>query len=1048
MKKLLFLSVFILIIPFVSAGEYDRGWLHIIHTDNVSCGEECLAYVNITVKKDFTFENFYKFLDLNETVPFRIQFKNDWGNEWHEFDYLTDYIPKKTTGYFKITAFKENIQNIKWGVPQINLDPVWYGLDFGWETVNDTNYYHLWNEEQDYYFNTTNGLHLANKYAEPWSKDEICLNYASESICQSTHNFTSQIINNTNQINLTLNYSNNIITYILNRNDSNLSISVDSSADSITWKTWDVDVGESNNDYLWLDEFFLLNESFAVVNNNVSDAWVYYGDFVTGQNIWTSFNTFQPHLVRANNTQSTITIYSNSTNFRWLDALCSVGCTMTAPSSDPDITIGGSYTTTERMTYSGTCSGTKTTGTQWYDGSSYSYITSSTNLSTSTNNPYTHFICRLGVCINSRTVTGDNVGVYSQRTYCCYGSTCTASGTQTITVNEPAPVTCDYSNVGSDIVLTGDSNDCYNFTSSNVVFDCDSYDLNGENPISDYLFVTNGYSNITVDNCDIYGYPQTFNVSGGENFSWINNTVQDGLVESSSDAIINAIRISNTGGFTFFMNNSWADTFLNNTNKGVVSLNENYVFLLSNVTNINISMLTINNWSGIYYISSEGFFYSRDNGQPFSANNINNFTIEYMYVNNTGSTDFICGGENINNLFVHGSCFDGLYYELYGNNSVIENTNVCNSPSNAVIFNDYVYNATINNISIDSFSNDVSVSSCVRSYSDASNINIYNINCYGNNLTKLAYIDSSNVDAENLTATNTGDFSNAIDTGAIKSGEQADNWFFRNTSIDGFNFTRVRSGAVIVRGYNHTYHNLIIKNGLGNGIVFTQYDDHEFYNTSISNVSSYDIYKFIGSNMTFMNSSYNKSGVYFASAGLLYNGYYETINVSSEGFPLSGANVSIYNLSGDLIHFGTTNAQGKVSFEVLEYLQTDDGDYVEGCTGSDAVFKCYTPHNATANSTDFANNFTEFYVNYSKTINIILSVGVIDPCTPPSSGNWTINQFCHWQSGFYFNNWIYFNTGSSILQNNTNISVKGWIKNGTGVFTWNMTPNTYRNVTG
>jgi len=70
---------------------------------------------------------------------------------------------------FIVILFITFVYSSSWD--ETNIDKI--GIEFN----SSSNIYHLWNEEEDYYINTTSGIQLTNNYQEYWSHNVLCLNF-------------------------------------------------------------------------------------------------------------------------------------------------------------------------------------------------------------------------------------------------------------------------------------------------------------------------------------------------------------------------------------------------------------------------------------------------------------------------------------------------------------------------------------------------------------------------------------------------------------------------------------------------------------------------------------------------------------------------------------------------------------------------------------------------------------------------------------------------------------------------------------------------------
>ncbi len=91
-------------------------------------------------------------------------------------------FPAYTTKHFMLAGIKKNPSDtIKWGfgVADEFLDPVWFGedRDIGYEFLDNNSVVHIWNTQDDYYFNRTSGIQFTNHFQEYWTKNIFCIGY-------------------------------------------------------------------------------------------------------------------------------------------------------------------------------------------------------------------------------------------------------------------------------------------------------------------------------------------------------------------------------------------------------------------------------------------------------------------------------------------------------------------------------------------------------------------------------------------------------------------------------------------------------------------------------------------------------------------------------------------------------------------------------------------------------------------------------------------------------------------------------------------------------
>jgi len=168
-------------------------------------------------------------------------------------------------------------------------------------------------------------------------------------------------------------------------------------------------------------------------------------------------------------------------------------------------------------------------------------------------------------------------------------------------------------------------------------------------------------------------------------------------------------------------------------------------------------------------------------------------------------------------------------------------------------------------------------------------------------------------------------------------------------------------------------------------------------NSNFTDIDGYSAkYSFAnGKRWNFINSIFNKSAIYYEGSTVTTSVYFTTgLNITDASYTgIEDANIEIYNNNSILISEGITNSDGLVYFDILEYNQTDDATYVEGCQGgNDADLICQTPHNLSANKVGWSTNSTIINASLTQTINLILNIISSDSCScPGDANNWEID---------------------------------------------------------
>lgn len=1014
--KWLVLILLICLIPSVIAGEVETNQYRAWYSEDITCGEECISYFNITMKKrSISLGNIEKFIEYHSNIDvLRIHI---YDNGWRKVDLENDTLEKNVETMFRLTAFKENTENGKWSVPSFGIDPWWYGTDFGWEYVNDSNYIHLWNEHNDYYFNTSNGVILANKYAEPWSKDEICIDYINESICQLTHNF-DRVINEVfnESINITFNRSDIKITYQLNRGDNDLSVYVDSSGFNIRWITWDVNVGNNEHqDFIFTDSFYLLNETFNQLIYNLTDDWVYYGDTVTGENVWTKINKSQNYYVKANNTMSEIGINSNKTKFNWLDATCTWSCDITDPTENQNITQLESFNMDGGITFSGTCL-TRTTATAEVNSTA---MTGITGLSTTDTNPQTVF-CTIGSCpFSDIEVTGKDQGIWVIRWKCAFNRQTKYSSTVGINVSTLPFNSCpSYTDVTSDTNLSAESSVCYNITSSNVYFNCKDNWITGNQPLYTPAIIMEGVENITIANCKFRNHSHIIRTNLTTNtlivnYTFVNNTISSDMDNSDQKAIYHI------NGSNHRMINGYIDNYrVNNTLTGDCFASSADIFYLENVDNVFI-----------------------EDVQSFNVNNFYTGNIAgegcTPHLVESGSLLVIRIGQNItlrNVLFNSNFKLNSVTSDVRGL-QVTQESGKANNVSIKNVTLEKCKNCREflrgSNITIDGLTHKT-CDEIVTSTSLVGEITIKN--SYMENCSADFFKDAS--DTGNVIMTNNTFKDNKTYTDYLFIFENPT--VFADNRLYNFSATGVfKSTLEFINDDNNISNNVFINTSNDQIGLFT-HSGSELWNNQFINNDGNDILC-LGVNETIVVNGTTSMDL---SSCTLKFGWWADFYVNDYfSNPVSGAFVNVTELGWDSRNPNkslTTGGDGFTGNVILWQGRAITDNEVKNDT---------TPHTVNV-SKDGLFNFSTVFVNESKTWVFTLNI-LTSTCYPPVSGVWIMREFCNYTNEVVeHNDLLVFDTKSKVMMNNSGIKVKNWTKNGTTILYINLTDNSWFNTTG
>ena len=506
-----------------------------------------------------------------------------------------------------------------------------------------TKVYDLFNDYHNFYVNGTSGDGLSNVPEEFWSKNILCVK--ASMISGLTISYPVQcfdklswiwqnVSDNKTFANLTgvakwgiaKDYAVKItMEYYLTANDSRIQITPTiqnvgnrSTTAWIIWRVHDIKISNTKeNDHITVlnngtEESYLLNESLNLSYASLDNRTYFLADWVAGgwAQTWWESDIYELNIYK-NKTEYNAFVdlsfpmgtlgYTGTTSTKtsskmwWEDALCTYGCTMSAPTN---IAINQLATFTWSGYYgiiAGTCPPTSNIYAEFYNTSWYS-ATATSNISITTGtNP------QAGGNGQTKTWTGKgtDLGDYFVRLRCSvfgYGSV--ATGSSAVNVSAVPPLTCQQ--LSTNLTLTASNQTCYNVTSNNTIINCAGYTLYGDNTTPGFI-IENGNNNVSISNCKLYGFTQTFRVSKAtmlrfnnltmldNNYSVTSGTFDDAVgfkLTDASDVVINNVTqyafgvfrngASNTGGLGYFLlglrvNNTIVANVISENNTGQYS---------------------------------------------------------------------------------------------------------------------------------------------------------------------------------------------------------------------------------------------------------------------------------------------------------------------------------------------------------------------------------------------------------------------------------------------------------------------------------------------
>ena len=381
--------------------------------DMVCAGTEfdpCYAYVNFTANEDiFIYPIGYDPWGRNTTFAFDPAVKSwklqrSWGDGWRDIPLDTtctgtwcgapnnkgvkySWVLREGKKYqVRVVAMKHNPSDeIKWAVNYEDkeyLDPSWLGVEheIGYEFLNNDSVVHIWNTQDDYYFNKSSGIQFTNNYEDYWTQNVFCIGYYNNDewnkiyCVDELEEFNREIeTDNETYVNATLwkdiNYNGYDLRlglqYHLGVNDSNLTITpyaknigIDIPFDlGFAWKMKEVNIPGLGEDYIDINgTSYALNDSYDLTFKNMGESYLKIHDKTKYLRLnWDNNLNYAVKMYGDGNQENFYSILlinaghfnpgqEKSTNLYWIDADTAVDDSVYT-SADEDAGLWGPYWT-------------------------------------------------------------------------------------------------------------------------------------------------------------------------------------------------------------------------------------------------------------------------------------------------------------------------------------------------------------------------------------------------------------------------------------------------------------------------------------------------------------------------------------------------------------------------------------------------------------------------------------------------------------------------------------------------------------------------------
>ena len=442
--------------------------------------------------------------------------------------------------------------------------------------------------------------------------------------------------------------------------------------------------------------------------------------------------------------------------------------------------------------------------------------------------------------------------------------------------------------MNASINYYNDTELCFNINASDVVFDCAGYHIDGEyntNYVDTFTAINiDNVTNVTVKNCEITDFTYGIYYDDGSDDGYVfNNSIH--LVDSNYTV---AGIGSDTADNILIDSNTVRDIGDGEVGSVGISVSGG---IGNNVTNNIIYDIS---GSGIYvegsgHIVEDNYINDTQSGDIFAAIQLDNCDDSVISSNELIGTG---GCDNCNNY--------GIMLDASSNNNITEN--IIRNPTDNFV---YLHSSSIGNRIDNQLFNLTQLGAGVILASACENNTLYNLTIHNSYLDGIEFSDGSN--------------NNNVTDVEIK---------YNNYS-----------GVSFDDSYNNSFYDVLVTDNQDAGVYFLNSSGNRFIDSTFDDNSLFwgdyaDVWiegTSAGAN-TFVNVSFNESATlfYYSGSGVLYVNWYLDVYVNDSNGDVGGANVSAWNVNGDLGFSVLSGGDGWI-------VKQNISEYYENCSSCDWV---------------------------------------------------------------------------------------------------------------